>query len=65
MNKKNRFYGEIMKKNDIKNIISTLEITYPYAHCSLEYSNEFELLIATRLSAQCTDLRVNIVKNIV
>ncbi|MEO7674760.1 MAG: endonuclease III, partial [Pyrinomonadaceae bacterium] len=34
---------------------------YPDAHCALEHSNPFELLIATILSAQCTDARVNIV----
>jgi endonuclease-3 len=35
--------------------------TYPDAHCELDYSNPLELLIATILSAQCTDVRVNIV----
>lgn len=34
---------------------------YPDAVCSLEYSKPYELLIATRLAAQCTDARVNIV----
>lgn len=34
---------------------------YPDAHCALEHSNAFELLVATILSAQCTDVRVNIV----
>ncbi len=34
---------------------------YPDAFCSLEYSDAFQLLIATRLSAQCTDARVNMV----
>ncbi len=34
---------------------------YPDALCSLSYSNPLELLIATRLSAQCTDARVNLV----
>lgn len=42
-------------------IIEALEINYPDAHCSLESRNALELLIATRLSAQCTDERVNIV----
>jgi endonuclease-3 len=32
---------------------------YPDAHCELNYSNPFELLVATILSAQCTDVRVN------
>jgi endonuclease-3 len=35
--------------------------TYPEAHCELDYRNPLELLIATILSAQCTDKRVNIV----
>src|SRR5262249_20901737 len=35
--------------------------SYPDAHCALEHSNAFQLLIATILSAQCTDVRVNIV----
>ena len=38
-----------------------LEKIYPEAKCSLNASNEYELLFATRLSAQCTDARVNIV----
>lgn len=42
-------------------IIRLLKIEYPDAHCALNFSNAFELLIATILSAQCTDERVNIV----
>src|SRR5580658_3061626 len=42
-------------------IIAALKKTYPDAHCELNYSNPLELLIATILSAQCTDKRVNIV----
>lgn len=41
--------------------IEALEKEYPDALCSLEASNPLELLIATRLSAQCTDARVNLV----
>src|SRR6185312_11131267 len=44
-----------------KKIIAGLQRTYPTAHCELNYSNALELLIATILSAQCTDKRVNIV----
>ena len=44
-----------------KKIIAGLRATYPDAHCELNYSNPLELLIATILSAQCTDKRVNIV----
>jgi endonuclease-3 len=42
-------------------IIRLLKREYPDATCSLNYSNPFELLIATILSAQCTDERVNMV----
>src|SRR4051812_27692079 len=44
-----------------KRIIAGLKKTYPEAHCELNYSNPLELLIATILSAQCTDKRVNLV----
>ena len=49
------------KKNLVKIIIERLSKQYPLAECSLETQNPLELLIATRLSAQCTDARVNIV----
>lgn len=42
-------------------IISGLKLAYPNAHCELNYSNPLQLLVATILSAQCTDKRVNIV----
>ena len=42
-------------------ICEELKKKYPCAECSLEYNEPYELLIATRLSAQCTDARVNIV----
>ena len=42
-------------------ICDILARTYPTAHCELDYENPLELLIATILSAQCTDKRVNIV----
>src|SRR6266853_1128380 len=45
----------------IKKIIAGLKRTYPDAHCELNYTNPLELLIATILSAQCTDKRVNLV----
>jgi endonuclease-3 len=44
-----------------RQIIAALHRTYPDAHCELNFSNPLELLIATILSAQCTDKRVNIV----
>jgi endonuclease III len=45
----------------VRQIIRLLKRAYPDARCSLNHSNAFELLIATILSAQCTDARVNIV----
>lgn len=48
-----------MKKNDVIELIEILKNTYPDAKCSLNFNNEFELLIAVMLSAQCTDERVN------
>ena len=42
-------------------ITKRLKRAYPDAHCALNHANAFELLIATILSAQCTDERVNIV----
>ena len=44
-----------------REIIRKLKRAYPGAKCSLNHSNPFELLVATILSAQCTDDRVNIV----
>ncbi len=42
-------------------IFRRLQNVHPDAHCELNHSNPFELLLATILSAQCTDVRVNIV----
>jgi endonuclease-3 len=42
-------------------ILSALKRVYPDAHCELNFSNPLQLLIATILSAQCTDKRVNLV----
>ncbi len=42
-------------------VLKSLKKKYPDAHCALNYENPFQLLIATILSAQCTDERVNIV----
>jgi endonuclease-3 len=44
-----------------KTIITALRETYPDAHCELNHTSPLELLIATILSAQCTDKQVNIV----
>jgi endonuclease-3 len=47
----------------VQAIIAKLRLLYPNAACTLNFSNPLELLIATQLSAQCTDERVNIVTN--
>jgi endonuclease III len=49
------------EKARTRKIIARLKKAYPDAKCSLNHSNPLELLIATILSAQCTDERVNIV----
>jgi endonuclease-3 len=45
----------------LKKIITGFQKTYPEAHCELIFANPLQLLVATILSAQCTDKRVNIV----
>ena len=45
----------------VKKLLTGLAQTYPDAHCELNFSNPLELLVATILSAQCTDKRVNLV----
>jgi endonuclease-3 len=48
-------------KRHAARIVRRLKAAYPDVHCALNFSSPFELLIATILSAQCTDTRVNIV----
>ena len=48
-------------EEQVQAIITELRCLYPDAKCSLNFSNPLELLVATQLSAQCTDERVNIV----
>ena len=45
----------------VRAILAKLDEAYPSATCALEHKNAFQLLIATILSAQCTDVRVNLV----
>ncbi len=49
------------KQSRVQKIIDGLKQTYPNAHCELNHTTPLELLIATILSAQCTDKRVNLV----
>ena len=46
-------------ESEVRNIIEILKGIYPDALCSLQYEKDYELLFAVRLSAQCTDERVN------
>lgn len=48
-------------KEKIDSIIEILKTRYPDALCALHYSKDYELMIAVRLSAQCTDARVNLI----
>lgn len=49
------------KKQIAEQAVKGLELIYPEAKCSLTYTHPYELMIAGRLSAQCTDARVNVV----
>jgi endonuclease-3 len=49
------------RKERMREVLEILSKKYPDVKIQLDHSNEFELLIATMLSAQCTDARVNIV----
>jgi endonuclease-3 len=60
MARKKKFSPED-QSNRISGILSGLDRAYPNAECALKHSNPLELLIATILSAQCTDERVNLV----
>ena len=49
------------RQERVKRILAALDRMYPGATCALHHSNAWELLVATILSAQCTDKRVNMV----
>ncbi len=48
-------------KAKVRSVIEILKAHYPDAICALQYEKDYELMIAVRLSAQCTDARVNLV----
>ena len=48
-------------KAAVRRIVEELKLLYPDVLCSLQYKKDYELLFAVRLSAQCTDARVNMV----
>ena len=45
----------------VQGVVAALKQVYPDPRCALEYEKDYELMIAVRLSAQCTDARVNLV----
>ena len=51
-------------KRQAGKVVRGLRRDYPDAQCALDYNSPFQLLVATVLSAQCTDLRVNIVTKV-
>ncbi|MCL6451999.1 MAG: endonuclease III [Alicyclobacillus sp.] len=51
----------LLSRAETRRMLGKLETAYPDAKCALNFSTPFELLIATILSAQCTDARVNMV----
>ena len=48
-------------KNKVDSVIEILKKQYPDPKCALHYTKDYELMIAVRLSAQCTDARVNMI----
>ena len=52
---------EAAMKDKVLDIIQLLKERYPDALCALQYKKDYELMIAVRLSAQCTDARVNLI----
>jgi len=58
---KNKKTVRTNSESRVAQIIDTLGVSYPDAQCALKYQNPLELLVATILSAQCTDERVNVV----
>ena len=50
-----------MEQDAVLQIVNALKELYPVSLCSLQYDKDYELLFAVRLSAQCTDERVNMV----
>ena len=51
----------MQKKERVKSLIEIFDTIYPNVKCTLNYSTPVQMLIATQMSAQCTDARVNIV----
>jgi len=58
---KGRSVGPSDRLTVAKKIVALLKAEYPDAHCELDFRTPYELIVATILSAQCTDARVNMV----
>ena len=61
MTKKSRHPSTATRHARASELLRLLRNTYPEAHCELDHDGPFQLLVATILSAQCTDVRVNLV----
>ncbi|MBR5227243.1 MAG: endonuclease III [Clostridia bacterium] len=55
---------KLLTKNEIRDILETLQHEYPAPQCGLEYTTPFELMLSLILAAQCTDIRVNHIRPI-
>lgn len=53
--------SEVTRRRRVRKLLELLHETYPGATCALIHENPYQLLVATILSAQCTDKRVNVV----
>ena len=53
--------SDLLKSEKAVEVLRRLRIQFPDAHCELDHESPFQLLVATILSAQCTDVRVNMV----
>lgn len=53
---------KLLTKEEISIVLSTLQKSYPTPKCGLDYSTPFELLLSLILAAQCTDIRVNMIR---
>ncbi len=61
MTKRTRYASPAARPARASEFLRILRTTYPDAHCELNHQGAFQLLVATILSAQCTDVRVNMV----
>lgn len=52
----------LLNKNEISSVLECLQTAHPTPKCGLDYNTPFELLLSLILAAQCTDIRVNIIR---